>query len=407
MLNFVGQALGYIVPFLLVLTLVITIHELGHFGAARLFGIRIDRFSIGFGKAIVSRTDRHGTEWRLAWLPLGGYVKFAGDVDASSVPDKRGLDALRQQIIAEQGPGAERDYFHFKPVWQRALVTAAGPLANFVLAIVIFTGLTLAAGEMIIVKPRVGSVEAGSPAAEAGFVPGDLIERADGRRIDEWTDLAQHVMMRAGEPVRFSVDRAGADVVLVATPERREVSNQIDGSTMQMGYIGLGSSTAPGDIVRKRYNPVEALGVGVQETFGILDTTITYLRRIFTGRESGDQLSGPLGIAQASGAVAGAAVEGVDSFGVAVQRLVLSLLTLSGLLSVGIGFLNLLPVPVLDGGHLVFYAYEAVARRPLAARVQEAGYRVGLALLVGLMLFATWNDLQKLSVLDFLGGLVS
>ena len=407
MLSFVGQALGYIIPFLLVLTLVVTIHELGHFAVARLFGIRVDRFSIGFGKSIVSRTDKHGIEWRLAWLPLGGYVKFSGDVDASSVPDKRGLEALRSEIIAEEGAGAERDYFHFKPVWQRALVVLAGPMANFALAIVIFTGLTLVAGEMIIVKPRVGSVEPDSPAAAAGFLPGDLIERADGRRINEWPDLAQHVMMRAGDPIRFTVERDGTELQLVATPAPREAANRIDGSTMRMGYLGLGSSTAAEDILRKRYNPIEAVGVGVGQTFGIMDTTITYLKRIFSGRESGDQLSGPLGIAQASGAVAGAAVEGVEDVGLAAQRLVLSLLTLAGLLSVGIGFLNLLPVPVLDGGHLVFYAYEAVARRPLGARVQEAGYRVGLALLVGLMLFATWNDLQKLSVLDFLGGLVS
>lgn len=407
MLDFLGQVVGYVVPFLLVLTLVLTIHELGHYGAARLFGVRIDRFSLGFGKALLSRTDKRGTEWRLAWLPLGGYVKFSGDLDATGVPDEAGLNALRREIVDEEGPGAERAYFHFKPVWQRAIIVAAGPVANFVLAIAIFATLALAVGEVIIVKPRIGSVEPGSPAAVAGFQPGDLIESANGRRVNEWADLAQHVMVRAGEPIRFGVDRAGTDLMLTATPSARELTSPIDGSSIRSGYLGVGSSADPADLVRKRYNPVEALGVGVQQTVGILDTTMTYLRRIFTGRESGDQLSGPLGIARASGAVAGAAVEGSGSFQDASARLALSLFTLAGLLSVGIGFLNLLPVPVLDGGHLVFYAYEAVARRPVGARVQEAGYRVGLALLVGLMLFATWNDLQKLSVLDFLGGLVS
>ena len=233
MLEFLGQVVGYVVPFLLVLTLVLTIHELGHYGAARLFGVRIDRFSLGFGKALLSRTDRRGTEWRVAWLPLGGYVKFAGDLDATGVPDEAGLNALRREIVDEEGPGAERHYFHFKPVWQRAIIVAAGPVANFALAVAIFATLALAVGEVIIVKPRVGSVEPGSPAAIAGFQPGDLIESANGRRVNEWADLAQHVMVRAGEPIRFGVDRGGADLVLTATPTARELTSPIDGSTIR------------------------------------------------------------------------------------------------------------------------------------------------------------------------------
>jgi regulator of sigma E protease len=168
MIGFLGQALLYIVPFLLVLTFIVTIHELGHFLVARAFRVKIDRFSVGFGKTIFSRTDRHGTEWRMAWLPLGGYVKFSGDLDASSVPDQAGLAELRQRVIAESGPGAERDYFHFKPIWQRALIVAAGPAANFLLAMVLFTVLFSVVGERIL-APRVAAVERGSPAAEAGY----------------------------------------------------------------------------------------------------------------------------------------------------------------------------------------------------------------------------------------------
>lgn len=404
MLDFLGSMLGTLAAFLAVLALVIVIHELGHFGVAKLFGVKIDRFSIGFGKTLWARTDKSGVEWRLGALPLGGYVKFSGDLDVTGVPDREGLDALRTQIVSQQGPGAERAYYHFKPIWQRALIVAAGPVANFLLAITIFTVLALAVGETVLVKPRVGAVDAGSPAAAAGFQPGDLIVEADGRSVDEWLDVVQHVRLRADTPVTFEVERAGRRLELTATPGSRQMVNPLDDSSVRVGYLGMSNSNAAGDIVRHRFSVPEALGEGVRQTWSVLDTSVTYIGRIVTGRESGDQLSGPIGIARASGAVAEQAVQGSQSFGDAAGRVIFSLLALAGLLSVGVGFFNLLPVPVLDGGHLVFYAYEAVARRPLNARIQEAGFRVGLALLVGLMLFATWNDLNRLNLFAFLGG---
>lgn len=401
MLDFAASAAGTLVPFIAVLALVITIHELGHFGAARLFGIRIDRFSLGFGKTLFSRTDRAGVEWRVAALPLGGYVKFAGDLDATGVPDKAGLDDLRQRIIAAEGPGAERAYFHFKPLWQRAVVVAAGPFANFVLAIVLFT-IVASVAVAPFTQPVIGAVAADSPAAAAGFRPQDRILSMDGRQVRDFGDVQRYVMLRAGEPIRFEVERDGAAQVLTATPRRTLVPNAINGQQTPIGVLGMQSAEPP---VWRRYTPGEAVAEGFTQTWVVLDSTLTYLRRVLTGRESGDQLSGPIGIAQASGAVAGAAAEGSESLGDGARRVFFSLLALAGLLSVGVGFLNLLPVPVLDGGHLLFYAYEAVARRPLAARIQEAGYRLGLALLVGLMLFATWNDLNNLNLFKFLGGL--
>lgn len=405
MLSTVGQLLTYVVPFLLVLTVVVTIHELGHFLIARAFGVKIDRFSIGFGRALLSRTDRHGVEWRLAWLPLGGYVKFSGDMDASSVPDKAGLDELRGRVVAEHGPGAERDYFHFKPVWQRALIVAGGPLANFVLAIFIFTLLFSLVG--VTLRPaQVADVQAGSPAAAAGFRAGDLITGINGRPVRDASEVTRAVVLSSGDPVRFTVERAAGVVELTAVPERRLEDDPIAGR-VRIGRVGLGLAAAPDQIRHVRYNPVEAVGQGVRETGAVLGTTLTYLGRIFTGRESGDQLSGPLGIAKASGALANAAVQAHPDPLVMARNLALTLTSFAAILSIGIGFLNLLPIPVLDGGHLVFYAYEAVARRPVAAAVQEAGYRVGLALLAALMLFATWNDLQKLNVFKFLGGLVT
>lgn len=405
MLNSAGQLLVYVIPFLLVLTLIVSIHELGHFWVARAFGVKVDRFSIGFGKALYQRTDRHGIEWRVGWLPLGGYVKFSGDLDASSVPDQAGLAELRQRVIAEHGPGAERDYFHFKPIWQRALIVAAGPVANFVLAIAIFTVLFSLVG--VELRPaRVAAVAAGSPAAAAGFRPNDLITEINGRAIEDGGEVVRAVSLSSGDPVRFTVERGAETLELTATPLRQVEDDPIAGR-ISIGRIGVNLASTQAEIRHVRYNPAQAAVRGTQEVGAVLGTTLTYLGRIITGRESGDQLSGPLGIAKASGALTNAAVAAnPDPLAMAIN-LGLTLTSFAAILSIGIGFLNLLPIPVLDGGHLLFYGYEAVARRPVAASVQEAGYRVGLALLAGLMLFATWNDLQKLNLFKFLGGLAS
>lgn len=405
MLNAIGQVLIYVVPFLLVLTVIVTIHELGHFWVARAFGVKVDRFAIGFGRALYSRTDKHGIEWRVGWMPLGGYVKFSGDLDASSVPDSRGLDALKSEIVAREGHAAVNDYFHFKPVWQRMLIVAAGPVANFILAIAIFTVLFSLVG--VELRPaRIAQVAAGSPAAAAGFQAGDLITEINGRAISDAGEVTRKVTLSSGDPVRFTVERAGSEVELVATPVRQVETDPIAGR-VSVGRIGLVLSSTAAEARQVRYNPIQAVGRGVQETGAILGTTMNYLGRIFTGRESGDQLSGPLGIAKASGALTTAAVAANPDPVATTINLLLTLTSFAAILSIGIGFLNLLPIPVLDGGHLVFYAYEAVAKKPVAAGVQEAGYRVGLALLAGLMLFATWNDLQKLNLFQFLGGLVS
>lgn len=404
MTGFLGQALLYIVPFLLVLTFIVTIHELGHFLVARAFGVKIDRFSIGFGKTIVSRVDRRGTEWRMAWLPLGGYVKFSGDLDPSSVPDEAGLAELRQRVIAENGPGAERDYFHFKPLWQRALIVAAGPAANFLLALVLFTALFTVVGERI-EAPRVVQVTAGSPAAAAGFQPRDLVTAVNGRPVVEGADVTRLVLMSAGDPMRFTVERAGGPVILTATPERVLVDDEIAGR-VRIARIGLAmGAMTPTDYRFRRLNPLEAAGEGVETIRKTIGTTATYIGRIFMGKESGDLLNGPIGIAKAAGGVTQLAVAANPDPGWMAANLALTFLSFAALVSIGIGIVNLLPIPVLDGGHLLFYGYEAVARRPVPARVQEVGYRVGLALLAGLMLFATWNDLQKLSLFKFLGGL--
>ena len=407
MIALIHNAFGLVVPFVFVLTLVITVHELGHFLVARWLGVAVDRFSIGFGHAIASWTDRSGVEWRVGWIPLGGYVRFAGDGDASStVPDAESLADLKQRIQAEEGVGAERRFFHFKPVWARALVVVAGPLANFILAIGLFAVLLCAIGETTLTA-RVGGVDPRGPAAQAGFRTGDLVLAADGRHLEDFVDLKQFVALRSGEPIHFTVQRGAGLVDLTAIPERRAQTDPLTHSSTGLGYLGLMASTDAKDVIRRRYTPLQAVHEGVKRTVGVVDTTVLYLSRLVEGKESGAALGGPLGIASTADAVAKAGAAGASSVAGRVLGGFNALLYLAAVLSVGIGFMNLLPIPVLDGGHLVFYAYEAVARRPMAARIQAVGYRLGLALLLGFMLFATWNDLQRLNVFKFFGGLFS
>ncbi|MDB5476285.1 MAG: rane-associated zinc metalloprotease [Phenylobacterium sp.] len=405
MFGFLSSTLLYVVPALLVLGMVVTVHELGHFLAAKWLGTAVDRFSIGFGRAIVSWRDKSGVEWRIGWLPLGGYVRFAGDENAASIPDAAELQVLRREIAEREGPKALSRYFHFKPIWQRAIIVVAGPAANFILAIVLFAGLFMAFGQQTW-RPRVGSVDPGSVAQAAGFRPGDLIVRANGAAMPDFDDLQQFVNLRAGVPITFVVERGGQTVQIAATPRSTVINSPIAG-LQHVGTLGIRSSLAPQDEIRRRYNPVEAVGAATHRTWKMVTTTVYFLGRMITGQVSTDSLRGPIGIAGVAGKVTELGAAGATSFGAMLLGVSVNLLQVAALISVSLGFMNLLPLPVLDGGHLLFYAYEAVARRPLAAKVQAAGYRVGLALVLGLMLFATWNDLQRLRVLNFLGGLFS
>jgi regulator of sigma E protease len=395
----------YVAPFAVVLGVVVTVHELGHFLTARALGTRVERFSIGFGRPIAAWRDRGGVEWRVGWVPLGGYVKFAGDDNAANVPDQDDLAGLRRDILMQEGPAALGRYFHFKPLWQRALIVAAGPFANFVLAIAVFAGLLYAFGEPI-VPARADVIRPGSAAAKAGFQTGDVILSAGGKRIETFSDLQMVVLLHADTLLRFVVRRAGHEVPLTATPERSAVVDQV-GHVQHMGALGVECRPRPGDVRVRRFTPIGALGAGAGEAWTRVTTTVEYLGRLVAGRETTEQLSGPLGMAQLSGDIARKTAEASPNAAAFTANLALAVLELIANISVGVGFLNLLPVPVLDGGHLLFYAYEAVARRPLAARVQAAGFRVGLALVLGLMLFATWNDLQRLNVFKLFGALFS
>lgn len=395
-----------IVPWLCVLTLVVVVHEMGHFLVARLFGVKIDRFSIGFGKTLFARRDRSGVEWRVAALPLGGYVRFAGDAEASSsVPDSEDLADLKRQIVEKQGPAAVRQYFHFKPLWQRAAVVAAGPAANFVLAIAIFAIILMTLGENV-VRPRVELVVPGSAAERAGFKAGDVISELNGRAVDNFLAISSYAAFNVGRLTQFVVQRAGQAVALSATPEPKLRPDPMFGKPMRIGTLGLVPTRDPAEYSKRRLNPIAAVGEAGREVGESLSVTLRYVGAMLTGQESGDQLGGPIRMALASRSMTESAVAAGRTPGQKAQNIVLGLASFAAIISIGLGFMNLLPIPMLDGGHLLFYGYEALARRPVTARFQAVSYRVGLAMVVGLMLFATWNDIH-LPILKILGGHVS
>ena len=373
--SFGSSLLGYVIPFLFVLTLVVFFHELGHFLVARRAGVRVLTFSLGFGPELTGWNDRHGTRWRIAAIPLGGYVRFFGDEDAASTPDQ---DKLAHMTAEER-----RQSFFYQPVAWRAAIVAAGPIANFILAIVIFSMVFMVFGRQVTL-PRADQVTAGSAADRAGFEPGDLVLSIDGQKVESFSDMQRIVGGQAGQTLTFLIQRGPQELTLKATPELKEVKDAF-GNAHRTGLLGISRSLSSGDVTTRRYGPVEAVAKGVQETWFVVARTFDYLGGLISGRESADQLGGPIRIAQVSGQVA--------TFGIG------ALLSLAAVLSVSIGLLNLFPIPLLDGGHLLFYGFEAVRGRPLSARTQDIGFRIGLAIVLMLMIFATWNDVLHIAAM--------
>jgi regulator of sigma E protease len=370
---FGGGFIRYIVPFLFVLTIVVFFHELGHFLVARRCGIRVSVFSLGFGPEIAGFNDRYGTRWKISAVPLGGYVKFFGDENAASVPDYAAAATMTEE--------EKKDSFIGKSVGARAAVVVAGPIANFVLAVLIFAGLFMAVGKQN-VAARVDSVQAGSAAEIAGFKPGDLVVSIGADKIGSYSDIQRIVSVSAGEPLKIVVERNGQPVTLTATPQLKEIKDRF-GNSHRLGLLGISRSMAAGDIKMQKFGPLMAVVMGVKETWFVVDRTMSYIGGIFTGREAANQVGGPIRIAQVSGEMA--------SFGFA------ALMSLTAALSTSIGLLNLLPIPLLDGGHLLFYGIEVLRGRPMSKWAQEVGFRIGLAIVVMLMIFATYNDILRLA----------
>lgn len=364
-----GLLIGTLVPFLFVLTVVVFVHEMGHYLVGRWCGIGVTVFSIGFGPELLGFNDRRGTRWKLCAIPLGGYVKFVGDMTATSSkadPEVRLLSHEERKVA-----------FHTQPVWKRAATVVAGPLANFLLAIAVFTVMFTLYGR-VVTDPIVAEVRADSPAAAAGFMPGDRFVRVDGTPVETFSDVQRIVSGRAGDAIVFTMDRDGKELDLTATPEISEQKDAL-GNSVRVGVIGVVNTREVGQPRHVVYSLPQAFVEAVKETGQIIARTGQFLKRFVVGREDKCQLGGPVKIADMAGKAAQLGFEW--------------LVQLVALLSVGIGFLNLLPIPPLDGGHLVFYGAEAVMRRPVSERMMDAVYRVGFFLVLGFMAFVFWNDL--------------
>lgn len=357
---------GYLLPFIVAITVIVFIHELGHYLVARWCGVNIEIFSIGFGREIFGWHDSQGTRWKVCWIPLGGYVKFRGDANAASLPQ-----ATSEPIVEGN--------FHGKPVWQRAAVVAAGPMANFILAIALFTGLFAFVG-IPTTEPRAQSVVAGSAAEKVGIAPGDLITAVDGRSVETFNDLVRAVQFRGGETLDLQIDRGGTPITLKIVPEIKVESDGF-GGTVKIGRLGIKIENKDGVTPMRKLPFTEAVAKGTEQTWQIVSLTFGSLGKIFKGEESAKQIGGMISMGKAAG---DAASRGVYGF-----------MGLIAFFSVSIGIINLFPVPMLDGGHLVYYAIEAVRGKPVGQQAQEWGFRVGLSLVVMLMAFGFGNDLTR------------
>jgi regulator of sigma E protease len=370
--------LTMILGFALLLGPLIVVHELGHYLVGRLFGIKADAFSVGFGKELAGFTDKRGTRWKLSALPLGGYVQFAGDMNPASAP-AAGRDGLTDAERAQT--------FHAKPLWQRALVVLAGPLTNLVCAVAIFATFNMAYGRMVAV-PEVSAFAKQSSAQASGLRVGDRIVAVSGNKISNFNEIPEYVVPYPGRTIPIAVERDGRTLIV---PVKIGLSVEHDkfGNEARIGRLGIAAGR--GEIVA--VGPAEAVQLGMTQSFGIMRMMAAGIGQIFTGERSVKELGGPIKIAKYSG-----------------EQLTLGwsqFVGFAALISINLAFINLLPIPGLDGGHLAFYAAEAVRRKPLGLRSQEWAVRTGVALVLTLMLFVTINDLASLPIfgrLSFFGG---
>lgn len=377
-MDVLNTVLNVVVPFLVILTVLVFVHELGHFLVARRNGVRVEVFSIGFGPELFGWTDRARTRWKFSLIPLGGYVKMFGDANAASQPS-----GDVEHMSSEDRAVA----FQTKRLGQRTWIVAAGPLANFLFAVVLLAGLFATIGQPF-TPPVVGDVMPESAAAEAGIQPGDRIVELDARTIERFEDVQQIVRPSAGQPLEIVIVRDGEEIVLTVAPKLSELTDNF-GNRRQIGLLGITRSS----VEYVRHDPLTAFLRAGRETVDLSLGTLAALGQIIAGTRSAEELGGPLRIAQMSGTVAESGLVPVIWF--------------MAVLSVNLGLINLFPIPMLDGGHLLFYAIEAVRGRPLGERAQEYGFRIGVALVFSLMLFVTLNDLIHLEVFDFIRRLVT
>ncbi|MDC9824633.1 RIP metalloprotease RseP [Devosia sp. ZB163] len=368
-MDFLLWLLSYVVPFLVVLTIIVFVHEMGHYLVARWNGIAVQAFSIGFGPELIGFNDRSGTRWRLSAIPLGGYVRFVGDMNAASVPDP--------EVIERAGPELREQLFVNKNVWQRIAVVVAGPIANIIFTLLVLYALLLGYGRYTL-PPVVGNIGPWSPAMAAGLSEGDRILSVDGYKVRGFEDFQRLVATAPERTISIVLDRDGETRSIAATPDAVESTDRF-GNTHRIGRLGVTNQVGQQDVELYRPDPVEAIGMTFEEVRFIIDRTVAFLGDFFVGRGDVEQLGGPIKVATVSQQVA--------TLGI------IPLINLMALLSLNIGIFNLLPIPMLDGGHLVYYLAEAIRGRPLPQRVQDIGYRFGLAIVFTLMIFTIINDL--------------
>lgn len=370
----VASFIQYVVPFLIILTVVVFVHEFGHYWVARRNGVRVETFSVGFGPELIGRNDRHGTRWKFSAIPLGGYVKMLGDADAASA-------------TVDQRTARDPESFPAKSVWQRMAIVFAGPAANFLFAVVVLALLFALSGRPF-TPAEVGQVNPGSPAEAAGLLAGDRVLAVGGDEVESFEELQGIVRGSAGQPLAFAIDRQGERLELTVTPSMSEVEDRF-GTKHQVGLIGVSRA----GVEFRRSSPAMAIVDAVGETGRMIGGTVVALGEMIVGSRGTQELGGPLRIAQMSGQIASDGIVPVIWF--------------TAVLSINLGLINLFPIPMLDGGHLALYGIEAARGRPLPERGQEIAFRFGLALVLSLMVFATWNDLVHLRIVEFVAGLIS
>jgi regulator of sigma E protease len=365
MIEFLRHGLFDIGPFLVVLTILVFVHEFGHYFFARLFGVKVEVFSIGFGPELFGWNDRAGTRWKFSLVPLGGYIRMFGENVLGSRPPAEGAYS--------PSPGEAAQSFQAKRLGQRTAIVTGGPAANFLFAIVALAVLFATYGRPV-TPAEVGRVEAKSAAAAAGIRPGDVILSIGGQPVARFQDIQKAVRPNAGVPLTLVVKRGTSALTLHVTPQHAEITDRF-GRHREVGLLGIAHS----GVVYVKEKPIPAVVEAASETWNLSAQTLSALWQMVTGMRGTQDLGGPLRIAQLSGEAA--------------EGGLMAVLWLLAVLSINLGLINLFPVPVLDGGHLLFYAAEGIRGKPLGARTQEYGFRIGLALVLSLMVFVTWNDL--------------
>jgi len=367
--------MNYLIPFIILITIVVFIHEYGHYYFAKKFGVGITDFSIGFGKEIFGWSDKSGTRWKVCWIPLGGYVKFFGDRNVYSQTDQ-------QQVIDQYSENDRKKLFILKPLFQRSLIVAAGPLANFVLAILIFTMINLFVGKDF-TPALIDEVQVDSPASLAGFKKNDRILSIDKRKVESILEVSTLINSSTADNIEFVVLRNDQEISMMVKPNLVNSKDSL-GNNVKKRIIGIKLSSLNNELQRKRLGPANAIYYSFKEVWFVITTSLSYIGKIITGSGDSSQLGGPIKIAKITGQVA--------EYGF------IPFLSVMAYISISLGMINLFPIPMLDGGHLMFYLFEKILGKPLSQKTQESFFRIGLFFLFSLMFFVTFNDLKDLGL---------